>query len=457
VTRAAVKVEEAGVPAVAVLAPGFEGISRAVAQALDHPLRTAVFPTVITSESDESFRAKTLETVVPQLISGLTGEASGDASNGTAREYTLHDVVAAGTLDEIQELFVTEGWSDGLPVIPPTRERVREFLAFTERAPDEVLGVLPPATRQATVWNVAVNGVMAGCRPEYMPILLAIVECLADPELHVTRFTSTTGSEPLVTVSGPLARELDFNCGQGVMRVGRRANTSVGRFTRLYLRNVAGLRIPPGETDGPSDKGTIGLGFNPVLAEDEEAVRELGWPSYGADCGFSDSTTVVTVHGVCGISIPIFSSGGTPEQHLRTIAELVTRAIGPMIIGSADNQTWHPLVVLSPSVASALAAGGYDKDAIRRHLYDHCWITAGEVERFGDAAGVPFSFAEAVSRGLPAHYHESDDPDRLVRLCVTEEGTRIVVAGDPHRDQSRVYVPHSSISPTSRAVELPLT
>src|SRR5262249_7443189 len=157
---------------------------------------------------------------------------------------------------------------DGLPVIPPTVDRVKAFLGCTDRSASEVLGVLAPEKREATVMNVAVNGVMAGCRPEDMPILLAVVECITDPAFRMEDAGSTPGWEPLVVVSGPLVRALDFNSGTGVMRVGRQANASVGRFVRMYMRNVAGLRAPPGVTD----QAGFGANFNMALAENEDAV-----------------------------------------------------------------------------------------------------------------------------------------------------------------------------------------
>src|SRR5919201_3987899 len=163
-------------------------------------------------------------------------------------------------------------------MIPPTLERIGRFLAHTRRGPDEVVGRLLPENRAATVWSIAVNGVMAGGRPEYMPVLVAIVEAIADPIFRVEDAGSTPGWEPLVIVSGPVARRLDLNHGQGVMRVGRQANTSVGRFLRLYLRNVAGLRIPP----GAGDKGSIAGSFNVALAEDEDAAAALGWSTCSA-------------------------------------------------------------------------------------------------------------------------------------------------------------------------------
>ena len=156
---------------------------------------------------------------------------------------------------------------------------VDAFLAFTDRKPDEVLRVIPQEGREASILSIAIAGVMAGCRPEYMPVLIAIVDALCDPLYRVEDSGSTPGWEPVVIVNGPIIKELDLNFGQGMMRVGRRANTSIGRFVRLYLRNVCGFRIPP----GAGDKGSIGQTFLVAMAEDEDSARAVGWPTYAEE------------------------------------------------------------------------------------------------------------------------------------------------------------------------------
>src|SRR5262249_27137890 len=154
----------------------------------------------------------------------------------------------------------------------------------------EVIGVLLPEHREATVWNVAVNGVMAGCEPRHMPILLGIVECISDPEYRIEDAGSTPGWEPLVIVNGPIVKDLDFNTEAGAMRPGKKANAAIGRFLNLYMRNIPGLR--PGITS----KGTIGANFNVALAENEDACEELGWLPMSADTrGFRQGRNVVTV------------------------------------------------------------------------------------------------------------------------------------------------------------------
>ena len=158
-----------------------------------------------------------------------------------------------------------------------------------------------------------------------MPILVAIVEALGDPVFRLEDAGSTPGWEPLVTVSGPLAAELGFNSETAVLRAGHRANTSVGRFVRLYMRNVCGIRQAPDETD----QGAIAGNFFVALAENEQVIRTLGWPSHSNDRGFRDDDTTATVRGVLMTSQPIYSGGSSAADHLSIIAAGMADTIGP--------------------------------------------------------------------------------------------------------------------------------
>ena len=235
------------------------------------------------TQSKEELREQVIHYLLPRIIEGLSKPMKVAAPLAEAKLPQPRDTVFSGSLDQINDYFHQHNWSDGMPVVPPTLERVEKFLRYTGRDAHEVIGVCPPANREATVWNVAVNGVMAGCRAEYMPILLAVVEVICTPEYKVEDAGSTPGWESLIVLSGPIIQELGFNSGQGVMRVGRQPNTSIGRFLRMFIRNVAGF------THGPegADKGSIGQSFLVVLAEDEDTVAELGWQPYSVDRGFT--------------------------------------------------------------------------------------------------------------------------------------------------------------------------
>lgn len=452
-SRAYLAAEKAGVRAVAVTATAFMGMQRATGKAIGLPdLRIAEYPGVITIDGEEAFDRNVRERVFPELMERIREPARAAAKE--AADPGPRDIICRGSFEDIQEHFLERMWTDGLPIVPPTLDRIERFLQFTDRDPDEVLGVLLPELREATVWSVAVNGVMAGCRPEYFPILLAVVEAVSDPEFRIQHAGATPGWEPLVIVSGSLVRELNFNTQAGAMRVGSQANTSIGRFLRMFMRNVAGLRNFPGQTD----KGTIGMSFNVALAENDEAVTGMGWPPFRVDRGFAADDTVVTVQSVVAISPPIYSGGDTPETQLEFITSIFGSTCGPWAFSGLVYGHWHPLLVMSPVVAKVFADSGWTKGRIRQHLYDSLKIPASTLERyFWHVAASRWKVKDAVDEGtIPALYAASDDPDRLVPLCLKPEWINIVLAGDPGRNQSRAYINnHEQGVPVSRRVVLP--
>ncbi len=361
----------------------------------------------------------------------------------------------SGDYDEVQEYLEARQWSDGLPIVPPTVERVEAFMAHSPRRGDEVIGVLAPDYRQATIWSVAVNGVMAGCRPEYMPVLVAIVEAIADPEWRIQDAGSTPGWEPLVVLSGPVVARLGFNTGSGLMRVGNRAATTIGRFLRLFMRNVAGLRVPPGTTD----KGTIGATFNVALGEDEDAVRALGWPPFRVDRGFAADDDLVTVQSVVAVSPPIYTGGEEPELHMEMLAYFLGTTCNPWVFTALMYKKWSPLLLLSPSAAQVMANRGWTKDDIRTYLFEHASIEARWLEIYphyvgaGNAGDLRTFVADGTA---PPRWADSTDPHRQVPVLLRSEWTNIVVAGDPGRNQSRFYINnHEQGFPVSRVVRYP--
>ncbi|MBI2907149.1 MAG: hypothetical protein HYX92_05775 [Chloroflexi bacterium] len=451
--RASAVAEKAGVRSVSLVSSGFVRQAHAIAKALGvENLSIAEYPGVPMIDSPEQLLDKVEQVLVTRIVDGLSAPAK---EGSRPCEPQPRDVVYKGTLDGVQDFFYRNMWTEGLPVIPPTIARVEEFLTFTERFGDEVIGVLLPENRQATVWNVAVNGVMAGCRPEYMPLLLAVVEAISDPEFRIEDAGSTPGWEPLIILNGPIIRQLDFNCGSGVMRVGRQANTTVGRFLRLYMRNVAGLRIPPGDTD----KGSICQTFNVALAENEDAVEKAGWRPFSVDRGFNAGDNIVTVQSCISISPPCYSGGTTPQEHMETITEIIGRRSVVYWVGiGAKEGKMHVLLVLSPSVAEVIAQGGWTKDDVRQYLYENAKAPAGLVEKLTRQAGPStFTLCRFVEEGLISkEFCRSDDPHRLVPIILRPDFVEIVVSGDPGRNQSKGYVQNQKQGPPiSKRIVLP--
>lgn len=452
--RASAAVERAGYPTVSIVSTGFLKQAAVVARGLGLPdLPIAHYPGVPMTDSVEQLREK-VEHLIPAVVKGITAHDVAKLAKAAETEPAPQDIVFRGTLDEVNEFFYGKLWSDGLPIFPPTIDRVERFLRFTDRAPDEVIGICPPDNRDATVWNIAVTGVMAGCRPEYMPLLIAVIEAVTDPEYRMQDAGSTPGWESLVIVNGPIVKQLDFNYGASVMRVGRQANTSVGRFLRLFLRNMAGFRFAP----GAGDKGSIAQSFLVALAEDEDSVRDIGWQPFSADRGFKAGDNVVTVQSVVGISPPAYTGSEKATEHARILAEVIGHSCAYWSPVGLAYGKWHPLLLIGPSIAKVFAQNGWSKDELRKYLYDNVKIRARDAERYAYYVGLTdFNLADKVKQGIiPKIYHESDDPERLVPVFQKPEWIGIVVAGDPGRNQSKGYCSnHVQGPPVSRKIVLP--
>ena len=405
-------------------------------------------------DTDDELRIKVESRVLPQILDGWRKRPNKSSLPEQTTEPGFRDIVFEGALRQVQEFFYENLWTDGLPIIPPTIESVEEFLGFTDRRYDEVLAICPPEQREATIWNIAVNGVMAGCRPEYMPVLIAVVEAITDPKFLLEDAGATPGWEPLIVINGPIIKDLDFNSAGGVMRVGRQANTSIGRFLRLFMRNVPGQRIPPGSTD----KASIGSTFNVVLAENEDAVAEIGWEPFSVDQGFSHGENVVTVRSCVSITQPTYTAGNTALNHVQIISEVIGQACAYWSWLGILNTSWYPLIVMCPSVAKAIADDGWTKDDVRKYLYENVKLAAGSAEKYArNTSRLNFSLKDLAERGqISQDYHESDDPNRLVRVFVKPEWIALVVAGDPGRNQSRGYVQNQRQGiPVSKRINLP--
>ena len=450
--RAAEVAESAGIPSVTIIGSGFMKQADLIMRGMGRALPIAEYPGVPMVDSEDTFAAKVENSLLPAVIAGLARTKLKPLQKANA-EPEPGEVVFEGSLDQVQQHFHDKLWSDGLPVIPPTQDRVDAFLRCTDRKADEVIAVLPQESRAASILSIAVNGVMAGCRPEYMPLLIAAVEAVCDPQFRIEDVGSTPSVEPLIIVSGPIIGDLDLNSGPGVMKIGRQANSSIGRFLRLYLRNVCGYRIPPGD----GDKGSIGFTFNVALAENEDWARDMGWPTFGEEMGFAAGESGVTVQCICAISAPTYSSGANALGHARQFVDAMGPFFSYWCYTGVKRGLWHPLFVLGPSIAKVIAAE-WSKDELRGYLWQHMTMPAGVMQHLAKQTGAEeLDFKAVVAEGLlPADYIASDDPQRRVRMIVRPEHIGIVVAGDPGRNQSRAYMPNHIQGPrTSKRIALP--
>lgn len=247
-----------------------------------------------------------------------------------------------------------QGWTDGLPVVPATPEAVREFVAAAGRAADDVVGLVPPRKGRATVEVIAVNAVMAGCRPEYMPVILAAVEGMLDPSYPLEFMQVTTNPmTPFLLVNGPVRHRLEINFGTGCLGPGWRANATIGRAIRLVMINVGGA-LP-----GVYSKVSFGspLRYSYICGENEE---ENPWTPFHVDRGFAREASAVTVFkasNFCNIS---GGEGVGPDEILRQIATNM-----PPMYGGGDGV----LLLLGVNHARSLFEAGLAKRDIQERLW----------------------------------------------------------------------------------------
>jgi len=277
------------------------------------------------------------------------------------RSATERITIKADASAEINDLFFKRGWGDGLPIVPPTEERVMAMLAGTDLAPDWVVGELQPMGGQATVAKIAVNAVMAGCRPEHMPILIAAVEAIQDAGFDQLGIATTTNPDThMLIVSGPIVEQVGLNAGTSALGRGSRVNAPIGRAFHMLINNVGGA------WPGVSDMTALGHpgDFAMCLAENGERSP---WTPLHMDLGHPKDASVVTVLGVTGMQ-NIISIGMTNDEFLQKVADLIT---------AGDKRFKNlQLLIIPPDVAIEMAKAGYTKDIIKGAV----------AERVGDPA-----------------------------------------------------------------------
>lgn len=308
------------------------------------------------------------------------------------------------------EIWFDKGVTDGLPVVPPTRGRVDRMLAATRRDRGELAGEMPPNYGRATVERIATNAVMAGCRPEYLPVVLAAVEAACDPAFALHGMsTSTHFSAPLIVINGPIRTRLGVNCSFGVFGPGYRANATIGRALRLAMINIGGAK--PGETS-MSTFGHPGR-YTYCIGEHEEVSP---WPPLAVERGVEPGRSAVTLF-----------AGEAPHgisDHASRTARALAGSIGWTMSGLWNIKHFplysHTMVVIGPEHARTFADDGWSKDDLKRHLQETVRVPYGTLlpdDDNGEGTNLRFT------RGRePA-------PDTLVSKFPSVAELHVVVAG----------------------------
>jgi hypothetical protein len=306
---------------------------------------------------------------------------------------------------EINRVFYEKGWTDGLPIIPPTQERVLTLLHGTNRDPHDVIGLIPPSWAEVTVEKIAINSVMAGGLPEHLPFIIAAVEAMIDRKFNLYAVQATTHPcSPLLLINGPMRNRASINCGYGAFGAGTLANAAIGRAIRLILINIGGA-IP-----GKVDKATHGQPgkYTYVIGENEE---ESPWEPLALEKGFTKEESTVTVIAA--------EAPHNVNDHSSISATGILTTIAGTLAGQGNNNflfQGEPVVILGPEHAKTIAKDGFAKRDVRE------WI---------------FQRTKIPKRALRfAHLPE----DALIPLAQKPEDILIVVAGGAGK--------HSMVIPT---------
>jgi hypothetical protein len=427
-----VEFEKAGVPTVSYTAAGFVRDAHRSAENFGLPaLPIAKVGLPFTNQPPASIH-RMVDESIDQVIAGLTGQLSDleiESEIVRVADETLNfsgdDLL--GAADAMNRRFLEYGWGDGFPLVPATREAVDRMLEGTRRDAQEVIAVLEPGFGLATVEKLAVAAVMAGCRPEHLPVLIAAVECLAEPSMYIRNKAMSTGPHaPLLVVNGPIRAKLGINSGTCVLGPGAAsyANTVIGRAVRLTMMNV-GHTYP-----NVSDMDTIGspLKYSLCAAENEE---HNPWSPYHVEQGYDAETSTVTVEFVYGISELHDLESVEPDRLMKVFATAITNVAmvptGLWLIGRRADPRYgtdekeHMMLFICPEHVDIFTEHGWDKARIRQELFKH--------------ARVPYStlsinkVPEAIDIAHPELKWLRDSPETMLPVVEDPDCFDLVVVG----------------------------
>jgi hypothetical protein len=317
--------------------------------------------------------------VDPNLEAELAARFGGSALR--ARRVELADAE-----DEFEAMF-ERGWSDGLPLVPPTPRRVMAMLDGTSRKPDDVVGAVPPDFAECTVEKVAINAVMAGCKPEYLPVVLTAVEAACSEAFNMHGLLATTmGVGPVVIVNGPIRKEIGMNSGMNVLGQGNRANLTIGRALQLVVRNVGGGK--PGEVDRATFGNPGKLAF--CFAEDEEGSP---WEPLSVGLGAEKGVNTVTLFPGEGPRNVIDQLSREPDALAASLAANLRTVHHPKLVLGFEG-----MLVMGPEHARVFSRAGWSKAKVLEELTRHLTIPGTELIRGagGITEGMPEGFKDAA-------------------------------------------------------------
>lgn len=320
---------------------------------------------------------------VPVTQADANPTAQADAKSGVSAP-----TIRFGAAEDPFEAMFDRGWSDGLPLIPPTPERVAKMLEGTSRNPSDIVAVVPPDLVECSVEKVAVNAVMAGCRPEYFPVVLAALEAICTDEFNMHGVLATTMSVgPIIIVNGPIRKRIGMNSAGNVLGQGNRANSTIGRAVQLVVRNVGGGR--PGEVDQATLGSPGKLSF--CFPEDEE---NSPWESLSVERGFGEKDSTVTVFAGESPRVIVDQLSRKPESLAKSLAKCLITTGHPNMVLAFDS-----ILVVSPEHAARFRDAGWSKQRLKEELKELMMIDVGKLP--SGAKGITTKEGKQMTAKLP--------------------------------------------------------
>jgi hypothetical protein len=322
------------------------------------------YPARSSKEEAQPLASGCFDSMIDALIRPLKPEEAKPSPTQAKREDGDIQVNGENFLDLLEktnEMFLANHWADGLPIVPPTHEHVDAMLKGTERSPREIVGHVAPKNGTATVEKIAINAVMAGAKPEYFPVILAAMEGFTDQHYDLTHMQASTGSfTPVVIVDGPIAQELGFNSGIGMLGHGWRPNSTVGRALRLSLLNI-GQTWP--QVNDMALTGRLEAYTFFTFAED---TASSPWEPYHVSRGFKPTDSTVTV--ATSMNPAVFGGGAVAPWTGQGVIDAIVARVKDGGVVWPHSQTY--ILVLHPDCAIDLAKRGYTRRSLQEYLYE---------------------------------------------------------------------------------------
>ena len=459
-TGSCIAAEYLGIPSVIVAGPGFADQARYTA--LNNGvavMRVAEYPGAFAAQTHEELIRNTREVTWPQIVDALTRPITEEELNAgmSATHGDIRDDAFFGTLEEIDSYFKDMNWSDGLPFVPPTYERVQEFLKYTDMKWDETVAVLPIAHRNSTVWHVAVNGVMAGCKPEYMPILIAMTKAMGGPDFRRT-LASTHAWIPYSWINGPVARQLGIDSGQG--QINEDANIVLGRFMNLALMNLAGYYVKQDRM------GTFGYPVSWCMVEDDAACLRVGWKPYHVRNGFKLNESTITTGSTLLWGNNMAPSTTDPQKVMELLAWDISERC-QFALGSGRQYTFRTILMTEP--VAAILAGKYrspealdkalvknSRRPVKERAFANYYANPGSAKDGGEHSLRQYTGhirkAEGGELTPTAPWYDSPEAEQMTIPTMKQGMTAYLITGDSARNKVQT-MPGGGYS--TIAIELP--